>query len=72
MTYYKIFQKVIKYEIIGGICADSEAEAIELAKKSNEYRDRIIDVRERYGCQQDDTGKLVEIDELVARRSKWY
>ena len=45
MPYYKIFQKVIKYEIIGDIYADSEEEAIELAKTSNEYRDRIIDVR---------------------------
>lgn len=72
MTHYKIFQKVTKYEVIGDINADSAEEAIELAKNSNEYQARVMDVRERYGCQQDDTGKLVEINELVARGSKWY
>lgn len=72
MTYYKVFQKVIKYEIVGEIEANSEEEAIKIAEKSNECRYRIIDIRDRYGCQQDDTGKRVEIGELVARTSKWY
>lgn len=71
MTKYKIYQTVIKYEIVGEIDAASEAEALEILQRSKYRSIRIQDIKNSWGSQKDDTGYLVEFGELVARESKW-
>lgn len=72
MKAYKVFQKITIYEIVGEVYADSEEEALENIKKTHHYRFGVADIRDKYGGQQDETGKLAEIGEMVARKNPWH
>ncbi len=71
MKRYKVYQKVIKYELVGETNADSESEALDNIQGSKYGPVRIQDVKNSWGCQKDETGMLVEFGELVARECKW-
>jgi len=71
MKHYKVYQKVIKYELVGETNANSESEALEILQSSNYIPDRIDVIKKLQGSPKDETGMLVEFGELVARESKW-
>lgn len=71
MPHFKIFQPVIKYELVGEVNANSEDEAIELLQNSKYGPGRIEVIKKLHGSQKDETGSLIEFGELVARKSKW-
>lgn len=71
MPNFKVYQTVIKYEIVGDINANSETEAIELLQNSEYGPDRIEVIKKLHGSQKDENGSLIEFGELVARESKW-